>query len=100
MNEKLLSLMGIARKAGRLSLGYDPAEEAMRKGKSKLLLIAKDVSERTLKSITAAAQQTGTRIILTDITMDAFGAAVGKRSGIVSVNDRGFAEKMEILCSE
>ena len=29
---KLLSLLGIARRAGRLSLGNDPALEAMRNG--------------------------------------------------------------------
>ena len=49
MNNKLLSLLGIARRAGRLSLGYDSAEEAMKNGKSRLLILAWDLSERTLR---------------------------------------------------
>ena len=36
VNEKLLSLLGIARRAGRLSMGFDAAAEAAKKGSSRL----------------------------------------------------------------
>lgn len=100
MNNKLLSLLGIARRAGRLSLGYDSAEEAMKNGKSRLLILAGDLSERTLRNITQTARQTDTRTIVSDIPMERLGAAVGKQVGIISVNDKGFAEKMKTLCNE
>ena len=60
MNEKerLLSFLGIARRAQKLSMGADAAQEAMQKGKTKLLLLASDLSERSERSARAAAQPT------------------------------------------
>lgn len=100
MNEKLLSLLGIARRAGRLSLGFDAASDAMYGHQCRLLLLANDLSERTVRSITGTAQQTNTRTIVLDIPMETLGAAIGKLTGIVAVNDKGFAEKMKTLCNE
>ncbi len=100
MNNKLLPFLGIAKRAGRLSLGFDMAAEAMLKGKSKLLLLSNDLSQRTQKSIQRTAQQTGTRTIVLDIPMEQLGGSVGKLTGIVSVNDAGFAKKLITLCTE
>lgn len=100
MNDKLLSLLGIARRAGRLSLGFDSAEEAIKKGKSRLLILASDLSERSKNAIIKTAQLQSIRTIVLDVTMDKLGTAVGKTTGIISVNDRGFAEKMKTLCTE
>ncbi len=41
--EKALPLLGIARRAGRLALGMDPAVEAMQKQKAFLLLLSPDL---------------------------------------------------------
>ena len=95
---KLLSLLGIARKAGRLSLGNDPAIEAMRSGKTYLLLVASDLSPRTLKGIGFAAEEEMIDVLTMDETMDEISVAVGKRAGIIAVNDAGFAKKMRNLC--
>ena len=95
MNDKLLSLLGIARRAGRLTLGFDAAADSMRNGRTKLLLLAGDLSERTVRSISNTAQQTNTEIIRTDIPMQQLGAAIGKATGIISVNDAGFAGNLK-----
>ena len=100
MNEKLLSLLGLARRAGRLSMGFDAAAEAAGKGNSRLLLVGSDISERTRRAITAVAQQTGTPIIILTATIENISSAVGKHTGIISVNDEGFAKKMKTLCGE
>ena len=100
MNDKLLSFLGIARRAGRLSLGFDMATEAMRKGKSKLLLLACDLSPRTTKAITETAQNSNTQTIVLNISMEQIGMSLGKVTGIISVNDEGFAEKLKTLCTE
>lgn len=101
MNEKLLSLLGIARRAGRLSLGFDAAADAMKNGSSCLLLLACDLSQRSYGSITYIATQNNTGTMRLDITMEQLGSAVGKRqTGIISVNDKGFADKLKTLCTE
>ena len=40
-NKQLLNLMGLARRAGRLSLGSDPVIESLRKGQARLVILAK-----------------------------------------------------------
>ena len=100
MEEKLLSLLGIARRAGKAALGFDTAADSMRSGKCRLLLLASDLSERTKRSINNAAQNAQVRTIVLNIPMETLGAAVGKLTGIVAVNDKGFAEKMKTLCGE
>ena len=100
MNAKLLSFLGLARRAGRLALGFDAASDAMLSGKCRLLILASDLSERTIRSITRTANQTQTRTIVSDISMNDLGCAIGKQTGIVAVNDKGFADKLETLFSE
>ena len=46
MKNQVLSLLGIARRAGRLSLGHDAVDEALKKREAKLILLARDVSAR------------------------------------------------------
>ncbi len=97
---KLLSLLGIARKAGRLSLGNDPAIEAMKSGQTCLVLVANDLSKRTLKGVCLAAEKEQIDVLTMNETMDEIGAALGRRTGVIAVNDAGFANKMRTMCSE
>ena len=99
MNEKLLPLLGIARKAGKLALGNDPAVDALRKGKSRLVLLACDLSQRTANGIRSAATEEGIDLVELDATMDQIAMALGKRTGIISVNDVGFSKKIVALCT-
>ena len=97
MNDKLLSFLGIARRAGRLSLGFDAAADMMKKGRSRLLILSADLSENTSRSILREAQRTNTKAIVSNRTIAELGAAVGKAVGIISVNDEGFAKKIDSM---
>ena len=46
-NSKVLRLIGLAMKAGKIKFGNESCSEAIIKNKVKLVLIAKDASERT-----------------------------------------------------
>lgn len=98
MNEKLLQFLGIARRAGKLSLGNDAAVEAMRKGQTALLLLASDLSPRTAGGIRLAAEEEDVAAVTSGATMDEISMALGKRTGVIAVNDAGFAKKMLALC--
>lgn len=99
MNNQLLSLLGIARRAARLSLGNDAAVESLRKGKAKLILIASDLSPRSARGIRFAAEEEEVALATADATIDEISMALGKRTGIIAVNDAGFAKKMHALCT-
>lgn len=100
MVNKFLSFLGLARRAGKLTMGNDPVIESIQKKEAKVLLAAADLSPRTLKGVAAAAAAGDVRLIQMEISMDELGFAIGKRVGIVSVNDAGFAKKIEQLCDD
>ncbi|MBR7132372.1 MAG: ribosomal L7Ae/L30e/S12e/Gadd45 family protein [Clostridia bacterium] len=93
MNDKILTLLGFAAKAGKLSYGFDTTVTAIKKGKSGLVLTACDISEKSKKEIEFfATQRTVPYIVLKDTDIEALSKAVGRKCGIVSVNDSGFAD--------
>lgn len=96
MKNKIFSLLGFAAKSGNLSYGFEKSVEAMKNNKSQLILAAEDVSEKTKKEITFFAQKTNKRHIFPKgITIMSLTDALGKKCGVVSVNDKGFAQAIE-----
>ena len=83
--QKLLSLMGLARRAGKLALGADASVEAA-------LLFASDLSPGTAGSAAKAAP--ALQALSLPVPMEEMGHAVGKRVGIAAVLDDGFARRM------
>ena len=78
MNDRLLSLLGLARRAGRLSLGNDPVLSSMEEGKAKLVLVCPDLSQRTLKGIESRAEAFGVPLVTIEQTMDQVSMSLGK----------------------
>ncbi len=97
MQNKFLSLLGMARKANRVSLGYDKALEAVHSGKSYAVFLASDLSKKTKRGLVFAAENTDIAIISTEFSIFEITNAVGTKTGVVSVNDAGFAKKLKTL---
>ena len=100
MNRKLLSFLGLCRRAGRLSLGYDAAVSAMEGGQSKLILFCPDLSARSRRGILQTASAYEVEALELSESMQEIESALGKRAGIVSINDCGFAKKTRMLITE
>ena len=96
MNESLLSLLGLMRRAGKLSMGFDAAAESIRTGKSWLILTTADISHKTLKELNYIIN---TQIEVIALNGDALElqCAIGKAVKIISINDKGFAQKAKLL---
>lgn len=94
MQNKFLSLLGMARKANRVSLGYDKSLEAVHSFKSYVVFVADDISEKTKRGLVFAAEESEIEVITTPYSIFDFTNAVGTKTGIVSVNDSGFAKKL------
>lgn len=96
----ILSLLGLARRAGKLSPGFDAAEESLKKGIAKIVLLAGDVSLRTAQKVELTAAENGVPVYRLTATMQQVGIAIGKKSaGVLAVNDEGFARKLSALCA-
>ena len=92
MNNKVLTLLGFASKAGKLSYGLDSVITTLSQKKSKLVLISNDVSPKSQKEVNFHCEKHNVKaIILLDYDMQTLSHAVGKKCGIVSVNDESFS---------
>lgn len=95
MNNKILTLLGFAAKAGKLSFGFEAVTGSIRAGRSHLAVIASDISAKTSKEINFHADKNSVKVILLDgIDIQAVSSAVGRKCGVISVNDSGFAEAL------
>lgn len=89
-DDKILSLLGIARRANRITIGFDSIKASIKTQKSCLILFSKDLSKRTQEQVENLAKSQKISTILTDYTSEQLFAALGKRGSIISVNDEGF----------
>ena len=94
MNDRFLSMLGIARRAGKVEFGYDKALTAVHSGKAKAVFCAADLSPKTKRGLDFAAEGTSIKIISTDRSMFDITNAVGLKTGIVAVTDSGIANKL------
>lgn len=99
-NKRLMNLLGIARRAGRLELGSAAAKDAVRKRRAKLLLLSSDLSERTTEGMRGEAERAGVRAVALSAGMDEVEFALGRRTGIIAVSDEGFAKALLKLSAE
>ena len=47
MNDKVISLLGLAERAGKIASGEFAAEKAVKTGKARLIIVAEDASDNT-----------------------------------------------------
>ena len=92
---KILSLLGLCKKSGNISFGFDSCIEAVRQKISQLVLITKDLSDNTKQKLLNQVDET--LICTVELSMDDVNAFLGKSCGIISVNNKGFAEKIKSL---
>ena len=70
------------------------------KGKCALVLVADDISERTLKNTAMLCEKSGIDMIKINRDMDMIAKSLGKRSGVLSVTDANFAKRIKELSAE
>jgi ribosomal protein L7Ae-like RNA K-turn-binding protein len=91
MTDKLLSLLGICRKANKLSFGFEASAEAIAAKKAALVVLAADISPKTAKEARFLASGSNTEVIEIDATIDGLSQKTGRRAGVLAVTDIGLA---------
>ncbi len=94
--KKVMSLVGIAKKAGKTVVGTDMAQSAARNKKNSvsLLLCSAEASLATSKRITNTAQFYKIPLYTVDVTKSELAMCVGKRDGelsVIGITDAGLA---------
>jgi ribosomal protein L7Ae-like RNA K-turn-binding protein len=97
--DKALSMLGICRRAGKLSCGHDAAQTAIKHGHARLCLLSSDASKRLCEEFERACSSEGRSvpIIKTGYTMQEIGHATSLRSAVLTVDDRGLASRIQTI---
>ncbi|MCL2854157.1 MAG: ribosomal L7Ae/L30e/S12e/Gadd45 family protein [Defluviitaleaceae bacterium] len=98
MEKRLLSMVSLAKKAGKLVTGEEGCEKAIQKGQATLVLIATDASANTKKKFTNKTNFYKVPMISL-FTKDEMGGAIGTHSrATIVVADEGFGKSiLEII---
>ncbi len=93
MNHKELSLLGLCRKADKLSMGHDSSVAAIATGRAKACLLCEDASERLKNEFVRAVNYNNRNVplIFLPFTMEDIKSATGQQAGVITINDEGFA---------
>ncbi len=91
---KLLSLLGFCRKSGNLKSGSESVVKTIVTGKSKLVILAVDASDNSIKKISDKAKYYDVPLFNV-LTVDEISKAIGQNNRVaVSITDSGFASSM------
>lgn len=89
MQDKLLRLLGLARKAGALTYGQTAVTTEIKKKHTKLLIFAQDFNLKTKEAILKDCQ--GIAELTVPYSMEDIGYTIGtKPTGVLSVNNENF----------
>ncbi len=95
--DKVLSLLGLAQRAGKVKSGNFTVEESVKGGKARLILIAGDTSDASKKNIRDMCSYYQVECMEYSLKED-LGHALGKEfRSVISVEDEGFAKKLKTL---
>ena len=92
MTEQVLSLLGLAKKAGRVEVGEEPVGAAARAKKARVILVAQDAGPSSQRRAFSVAQTGACRCLTLPADKDALGRSLGRSSvAMCAVTDIGFA---------
>ncbi len=97
---KLLSMLGLARRAGKLTLGFDAAVGAIRSGSAQGVIASADLSEKTFKNLKFEADKYGIAAVRINETTESLSIATGRKAGVAAICDKGFMRAISKMNAE
>lgn len=94
MNNNAFSLLGLCRRAGKLSMGHDMCKGAIRGKKACLCLVSCESSERVTEEFMTLCRDSGIKMFKLPLKIDEIHHLIGYKAGVITVDDSGFAESV------
>ncbi len=96
-DQKIISLLGLAQKAGKIASGELAVEKAIKSGKAKLLIIAADCSESTKKNYRDMSTYYDVEFY-EKFSKEQLGQCIGKlHRAALAITDPGFNKAIKTL---
>ena len=87
---KLLFALSLAKKSGRLVVGFDAVKSAVIRGEAHIVLLAEDLSEKTIKRVNYFCEDI-TDVHNTGLTQFEISQVAGRLTGVLAVTDENLA---------
>ena len=95
MTEHILSMLGLALKAGRVEVGEEPVGAAARAKKARVIFVAQVAAPSSVRRAQSFARTGSTLCVTLPADKDALGRSLGRSSvAMCAVTDIGFAESL------
>ena len=89
----MLTLLGLALRAGKLAVGEEPVRLALADGTAKTVLLAQDASDRARRKVEPKLGDVPLQVV--PASKGELGRALGREScAICAVTDKGFAKSL------
>ena len=90
--DSIAPFLGLVLRAGRLAVGEEPVGTACRTHKARLLLLASDAADNTIRRALQFSQAGTIPCLTLSLNKEALGACLGRAScAMLAVTDAGFA---------
>lgn len=91
--EKILSMIGLAHKAGRVEIGEEPVGSAARAKKARIILVAGDAAASSVRRAMGFANSGSCLCLVIPASKEELGRALGRTScAMAAITDMGFAD--------
>ncbi len=87
----------MARRAGKLAMGYDVVCSSISHGRAKLVLLAGDISEKSRRGVVHLCEEAHVPMRNLQTKMDEIWFTLGKRVGILAVEEPNFAARLTAM---
>ncbi|UOR12692.1 YlxQ family RNA-binding protein [Halobacillus amylolyticus] len=100
MSGSYLNIIGLALRAGKVTLGEEHIVKDIQRGRAKLVLVANDTGKQTMKKLTDKCSSYHIPCYVVD-DRETLSQAMGKSGRVaIAVLDQGFAKKLQSLLDE
>ncbi|MDR3314800.1 MAG: hypothetical protein LBS96_10175 [Oscillospiraceae bacterium] len=91
---KLLSLLGLCRKANLAGFGHDAAKKALRDKRARLCLLGSEASPRLREEFRALTAEANVPLLELALTAAQIKQAAQVPAGVITINEKGLARKI------
>lgn len=95
-------MLGMARRAGKLSMGHDMAVKSIKTKNAYALIFASDVSPRLIKEFDSVRENYYPNLVSLNVeeTINELHMALGYKAGVITVDDVNFSNRIIELINQ
>ncbi len=97
LENRLLGMFSISRKAGKLVFGFDSVKEELQKNPAASVYLASDLSEKSEKEISFICSKAGAAIKKTPLSMFQLSGITNRLCGVLCVTDQNLCKKIDSI---